>query len=284
MIAARNFHIAESVTSSIMMPDHDINTRGDLASEGRLPLMLLPGMMCVVRLWSDIPERVAAACCLVIQPALHLESSVEALAVRNLDSAPPRFSIAGLSMGGIVALEICRLAPGRVARLALLNTNARPDAPGKSELRARQIEQVHKGGLARVIRDELKPTYPSASRDHDLELKALIMDMAMKLGSEAFVQQSLALANRNGSLGYLQEIRCPVLVVCGEDDSLCPLEYHEEIVDRIPQARLEILPHCGHLSSLEHPALVAGLMHAWLREPAPQDQNTHSIKEASTHG
>ena len=91
MIAARNFHIAESVTSLIMMPDHDINTRGDLASEGRLPLMLLPGMMCDERMWSDIPERVAAACGQVIHPALQVESSVEALAMRILDSAPPRF-------------------------------------------------------------------------------------------------------------------------------------------------------------------------------------------------
>jgi pimeloyl-ACP methyl ester carboxylesterase len=249
----------------------------------RLPLILLPGMMCDERMWADIPRRINAACGPIFLSSLCGADSIEMLASQILDVAPPKFSLAGLSMGGIVAIEVLRQAPERVARLALLNTNARPDASDKAGLRARQVEQVRQGKLQQVVQDELKPTYPSASRDHDLGLKKLILDMALKLGGAVFEQQSLALANRQGSLDFLPEIRCPVLVICGREDSLCPVEYHLEIAALVPHANLKIIPECGHLSTLEHPAFVAEALTTWLQAPLSQDQNRPEGEEALDH-
>lgn len=167
-------------------------------------------------------------------------------------------------MGGIIAFEIMRQAPERVLRLALLDTNYRAEAPARRALREQQIEQVQAGGLARVLREELKPNYLARAHRTNSKLLDQVLAMGLDLGEEAFVAQSLALRDRRDSTSILESIQCPTLVLCGEEDSLCPIELHAHMAEQIVKARLIVVPECGHLSPMEQPAVVNRELEFWL--------------------
>lgn len=216
-------------------------------------LLLLPGMMCDERLWSpqsrDLPQRVFHA------DTTRADSFVT-MASQVLESAPERFAVAGLSMGGILAFEIWRQAPRRVSHMALLDTSPHADSPERRTLRLQQIELALAGGLRELAVESLKPLYLAESHRDDDELLQLILDMVLDLGPEVFQQQSMALRSRADSVALLDTITCPTLVLCGDEDMLCPPAFHELMADRIPDARLCIVDDCGHISTLEQPAIV----------------------------
>ena len=174
----------------------------------------------------------------------------------TLANAPDRFAIAGLSMGGILAFEIWRQAPERVTHIALLDTNPHAEMPERRALRPTEIEVALGGGLRKLAIESLKPLYLAAAHRDDEELLGTILDMALDLGPEVFRTQSLALRDREDSVATLETIVCPTVVLCGDEDSLCPVSYHELMAERIPNARLQIIANCGHLSSLEQPDTV----------------------------
>jgi pimeloyl-ACP methyl ester carboxylesterase len=183
------------------------------------------------------------------------DDSMAGIARRILSEAPPRFALIGLSMGGYVAFEILRQAPGRVAKLVLLDTTARPDAPEQTEARKRQIEMAQDGrfdGIAQL----LFPRFVAASRHGDRELQSLVRAMAEQTGPEAFVRQQTAIMNRADSRPTLKDIRSPTLVVVGADDTLTPPDRAAEMAAAIPGARQIVVPNCGHLSTLEQPQAV----------------------------
>ena len=136
-----------------------------IRSTGRPVLVLLPGMMCDQRLWRAQVECFSADYELVIGDISGADSISE-IATRILSTLPPSFSLAGLSMGGIIALEMWRQAPERIQRLALLDTNHQADAPEKFSIRNQQMEQVALGGLLEVMREELKPNYLAQCHKH----------------------------------------------------------------------------------------------------------------------
>lgn len=212
--------------------------------------LLLPGMMCDARLWAPQIEKIGIPAAV---PALDGADSIASLASQVLDTAPPAFALAGLSMGGILAFEIWRQAPDRVTHLALLNTNPHPESPERAMQRLEQIEQVLNGGLRDLVRGSLKPLYLAACNRNDDELLATIMAMTLDLGPEVFQRQTIAVKNRPDSVPTLPTISCPTVVMCGREDTLCPVSYHELMADRIPKAELVVLDDCGHLASLEQP-------------------------------
>ena len=232
-------------------------------------LLLLPGMMCDARMWQAQIDGLPIP---VSVPLSTRHDNFADAAADILDSAPPRFAVAGLSMGGILAFEIWRQAPRRITHLALLDTNPFPDAPEKQSLRLEQIEQVLAGGLRSLAVDSLKPMYLAASNREDEALLNTLLDMALDLGPEVFRLQSLALRNRPDSEPTLAEIDCPVTVLCGAEDTLCPVDYHEFMADRIRDAKLVIIDNCGHLASMEQPAIV----NQELRELLARDARTGS--------
>ena len=216
-------------------------------------VLLLPGMLCDHRLWRYQADELG--------PSVHYadtshDDSFEAMAARVLRDAPPTFGIAGLSMGGILAFEIWRQAPERVTHMALLDTNPQPDTPERRSLRLEQIAKAMSGGLRELAVDSLKPLYLAAAHRDDEALLELVLDMAMDLGPEVFERQSQALRNRPDSVPTLDTIDCPALVLCGDEDTLCPPKYHHLMAERIDGARLCIVENCGHLSSLEQPEVV----------------------------
>ncbi len=226
------------------------------------PLLLLPGMMCDARIFSPQIARFSAGRPVMMAPLTGRTSFAE-LAEDILAHAPPRFALAGLSMGGIAAMEIVRQAPDRVSRLALMDTNPLPEPAERAAARDSQIERVRAGALRAVMRDEMKPNYltdgPTTGRILDL-----CMAMAEALGAEVFADQSSALKRRPDYRDTLRAVAVPTLILCGEDDALCPLERHEMMRDLVPGARLTVIPGAGHLPTLEQPQRTNEELEQWL--------------------
>lgn len=227
-----------------------------------LPLVLLPGMMCDARLFGPQIARFSGKRPIQLAP-ITAHETVEALAGDVLQHAPPRFALTGLSMGGIVAMEVFRQAPDRVDRLALLDTNPRAELDEVKAGREPQIEKVRTGGLLEVMRDELKPNYLADGKNRQ-EVLDLCMEMALDLGPEVFERQSRALQNRPDQQETLRSVNCPALILMGEDDRLCPLDRHQQMQDLIPDSTLKIVRGAGHLPALEQPDAVNKALEDWL--------------------
>jgi len=229
-----------------------------------LPVVLVPGLLASARLYAaQIP---ALWQCGPVMVADHTrDDTMAAIAARILASAPPVFALAGLSMGGYVGFEIVRQAPQRVARLALLDTSARPDTPEQSAGRRAQIALASQGRFAEIL-DAQFPRLVGRMHREDRSLRALLEQMAEEVGVAAFIRQQTAIMGRLDSRPTLGSIRCPTLVLVGEDDELIPLERAAEIAHGIARARLVTVPRCGHVSTLEQPAEVTRALLEWLRD------------------
>lgn len=226
------------------------------------PLLLLPGMMCDARLFAPQINEFSADYPVMVAP-LTGRSTITELSQDILSNAPSQFALAGLSMGGIVAMEIIRQAPERVLSLALIDTTPTADSAARAIERDAQIDRVRKGGLRSVMRDEMKPNYLADGLNKDQVLD-LCMEMANALGVDGFISQSRALQQRSDQRDILSTIDVPTLILCGEDDTLCPVERHEMMRDLIPNARLAIIPGSGHLPVLEQPKLTNKEIKLWL--------------------
>jgi pimeloyl-ACP methyl ester carboxylesterase len=191
------------------------------------------------------------------------DDTMAAIARRILGGAPPRFALAGLSMGGYIALEIVRQAADRVERLALLDTGARADTPEATAKRLTNIALAEAGRFEEIIGPQF-PLYVHPSRANDAGLKADYLAMCRDVGPEGYVRQQKAIMARVDSRPLLPAIRCPTLVLVGEQDAATPPALSEEMAAAIPGARLVTIPTCGHLSTMEQPEAVTRELLAWL--------------------
>jgi pimeloyl-ACP methyl ester carboxylesterase len=228
----------------------------------KIPLVLLPGLLCDAALWHAQVEGLSPLAEPVVID-LTQDDTLGAMARRALAAAPPSFALAGLSMGGYVAQEIMRQAPERVAKLALLDTSARADTPEQAARRRGLIELSEKGEFKGVT-PRLLPLLIHAARHEDKPLTEIVMGMAERVGKEAFLRQQRAIMGRPDGREDLRRIACPTLVLCGRQDALTPLTLHEEIAGLVPGAKLTVVEDCGHLSTLEKPATVTAALRQWL--------------------
>lgn len=226
------------------------------------PLILLPGMMCDARLFGPQIDALSNRVPLMSFP-LSQQDSVEAIAAEILNNAPPRFALAGLSMGGIVAMEVLRQAPDRVERLALLDTNPLAETPEVKARRAPQMAAVREGRLRQVMRDEMKPNY-LADGPRQGAILDLCMAMATDLGPDVFLRQSQALMDRIDQRATLSAYTGKTLVLCGRADGLCPVERHQLMHDLLPDSVLTIIEDAGHLPTLEQPQETTAALIRWL--------------------
>jgi len=214
------------------------------------PILFIPGLLCTEALFA---KQIVAFADRPIMVANHREhDSIAGMARSILDQAPDRFSLIALSMGGYIAMEIMREAPDRVARLALLDTNSRPDGTDQAERRQFLIDMTRKRGFTKVPH-LLYPGFVHESREEDEDLKAIVVEMAHHTGPDAFIRQQTALINRIDSRPRLGEISCPTMVLVGDGDRLTPVEISREIHEHIPGSDLVVVEGCGHLSPLEAP-------------------------------
>lgn len=227
-------------------------------------LLLLPGLLCDRTLWAAQIAGLGSIADIMIGD-LTDDETVDGMAERVLASAPPRFALAGLSMGGYVSFAIMRRAPERVERLALLDTSARPDTPEQTQVRLDLIALAQRGTFKGVT-PQLLPRWIHPQHMQNERLVRTVTEMTLRVGPEAFIRQQRAIMTRPDSRPGLSRIACPTLVLCGREDMATPVEVHREIAADIPDSRLTIIEHCGHLSTMEKPDEVTAAMRAWLTE------------------
>lgn len=225
-------------------------------------LVLIPGLACTARLFE--PQIAALSGERTIVVADHTrDDSIPAMAARLLHDAPARFALAGLSMGGYVAMEIMRQAPHRVERLALLDTSARPDTPEASHDRERlialaeagRLEEIHSALWERLVHPEHRG---------DGALQDIILEMLRETGPDVYIRQQRAIMARADSRVSLPGIEIPTLVLVGEGDAITPPEIAREMAEMIEWASLVVIPGAGHMSTLEQPDRVTQALQLWL--------------------
>jgi pimeloyl-ACP methyl ester carboxylesterase len=225
-------------------------------------LVLIPGLACTSRLFE--PQIAALSGERSILVADHSQDdSIPGIAARFLREAPERFALAGLSMGGYIALEVMRQAPERVARLALLDTSARPDSVEASQDRERLIA-LAQAGRFEDIHSKLWPRLVHPNHHSDQALQEVVFGMMRETGTDAYIRQQRAIMARTDSRPTLPGIEIPTLVLVGEGDAITPLEIAREMAEMIEWASLVVVPESGHLSTLEQPERVTQVLRLWL--------------------
>lgn len=229
-----------------------------------LPLIFLPGLLCDDALWTHQLAHLKDVCAPQVA-LLTQQDSIASMARHVLDMAPDRFALCGLSMGGYVAQEVMRQAPQRVDRLALIDTSARADTPQQLEKR-KSLIALAKTGKFKGVTPKLLPLLLSPEHLKNEALCDVVMQMAERVGREAFVRQQMAIMGRPDGRGDLARITCPTLVIVGREDALTPPEHAEEMAQGIKGARLAVVEQCGHLAPLEQPQATTALLRLWLAD------------------
>lgn len=228
-----------------------------------MPILLVPGLVSSPRIFAPVVPALWRLGPVTV--ANHIrDDNMGAIARRILAEAPPRFALAGHSMGGCIAFEIMRQAPDRVAKLALINTQARADTPEATERRRGMMARA-KSGQYRAVLDELFAGFVHPSRRDDASLRQLVHGMGEDVGVDSFIRQQTALIGRPDSRPALAWIKCPTLVLTGDEDNTIPNALSKEMADGIRRAKLVILPNCGHLPQPEQPEATAAVLVEWLR-------------------
>ena len=225
-------------------------------------LLFIPGLGCNSRLYAAQVQALAGR--VEISVADHTRgTSIAEIAAQILADAPPRFALCGLSMGGYLSMEIMRQAPGRVERLALLDTTAAPDTPEGRARREATMQRAGAGDYEGVI-EMLYPVLVRPAAHADAALKAAVGDMMREVGVAAFLRQQAAILGRVDSRPSLPAIRCKTMVLVGADDALTPPPAAREMASLISGAALVEIPDCGHMAPMEQPDVVTRALTAWL--------------------
>jgi pimeloyl-ACP methyl ester carboxylesterase len=221
----------------------------------RPTLFLLPGLLCDAEIWSRQSATLGESA-EIMTPDFRYVRSIPAMAQLVLDSAPDRFSVAGHSMGGRVALEVYRMAPERVERLALLDTGIHPRRPGEEAGRQELVELARRDGMEAMAARWLPPML----HPNHMALLAPLTAMVQRSTPETFGNQQRALLDRPDARTVLPAIHCPTLVLCGREDAWSPVVQHEEIAALIPGSKLVVIEECGHMSPVEQPEAVTNAL------------------------
>jgi len=229
------------------------------------PLLLLPGLMNDDRVWAPVVAALSTERHVHIAPT-HLHASVEESARAAILSMPTgRFAVAGFSLGGYVALQICRQTPERIAGIGLVSTGARADTDDAKQSRQRMVEAMGSGtATLEQIAISFADRVIHPSRLEDKKLLALLADMASAVGSDGFARQQHAAMNRAESLELLPTLKVPALVLCGHEDKVTPLALSVEMASLLPNAELVTVEKSGHMVTLERPDDVVAAVLRWL--------------------
>jgi len=225
------------------------------------PVIMIPGLGSDATVWERTIDELGPNYRCEVGDTLS-DSSLEGMAWRILEGAPARFALAGVSMGGMIAMTIMRIAPERVTRLALFDTNARPDTPEQIERRraanaamlaATDLRSVAGPGIAYMVHPDTR---------HDV--RDALAAMAVRVGAAAYIRQNEAVAVRGDLFPVLASVNVPALVAVGANDLMTPAAFSQAIADALPTAELHIIPDCGHLPPIDKPAATADLIRRWL--------------------
>lgn len=226
-----------------------------------LPIVLITGQLLTAAVWQPLIDAWGDR--EVIVADNRSDDTIAGFAQRLLDSAPPKFVLVGHAMGGFIAFEVMRRAPGRVAKLALISTLASADGRAQTARRQGYIDLVESGNFDQVVEERIPILFPEDRRS-DERLLGIARAMAADTGADTFLAQQRAIMARIDSRPRLGEIAVPTLLVWGEKDGITSRAHHDEIVDAIPGARIEVIAGVGHLPTVEAPELVVPLLTAFV--------------------
>jgi len=230
------------------------------------PLYLLPGLICNEHIWAA-QLRALVDFELVAVPGYDNDRSLVTMAARVLASAPAKISLVGHSMGGRVALEMFRMAPDRIERLALLDTGVHPLKAGEEDKRMALLEIGRQKGMEALV-DLWLPPMVHPDRRSDDSFMAPLRRMCVSAGIQQFEDQTIALLGRTDQRPLLSEIKCPTLVAVGSEDVWSPVSQHREIAAEIQDAEIVIFEGAGHMAPAEEPDQVSEALRQWLERDA----------------
>lgn len=223
------------------------------SNQNKTPCVLISGLLSNATLWHHqiryLPETV------VFSPD---QNTADKMIQSILEASPPRFALAGHSMGGWICLEIMRQAPERVVKLCLLNTTAKSDSHAKQKNRQENISKAKDGGF-KEIATKIANSFVFNSRVLDQVEK-----MFLEVGLEAFINQEEAMLNRKETQSILKSINCQTLIIHAANDRNFSFQDHNELASSIPRAKLAIIEDCGHMTPLERPQALTTLLRLWL--------------------
>ena len=230
-----------------------------------VPVVLLPGLMCDARVFGHQINDLSCDHVVTVAPVTQA-SRIEDIARSLLAKLPGRFALAGLGMGGIVAMEILRQSPKRVDRICIMDASPLPETPEDAAAREPAIIKARAGGIDAVLADVFRPEYlaPGPGR---MDVLRQMHQMGTDLGCEVFIRQSRALQRRRDQQAALRRCKSPALIVCGAQNALTPVRRYSFMADLMPDARLEIIPDAGHVPTLERPDAVTAVLRGWLDRP-----------------
>ena len=231
------------------------------------PLLLLPGIMNDARVWMPVRTAFGPAARPIVVARTDLHDHVTAIAAAAISLMPAgKFAVAGFSLGGYVALEVCRQAPDRIAGLALVDTGARADTPESTENRRKQIAELDGGGSSYAdVAGAFPPKLLHPDHLADAAFVELLADMARAVGPEGFKRQQTAAMTRPDNRAVLRGVRAPALVVCGEDDKVTPPELSDEMASLLAgEVERVAVPTAGHMTTLEQPEAVTAALARWV--------------------
>lgn len=231
----------------------------------REPLILLPGLMCDARVFLSQIVALSAEGPVTVSPLTRGER-IDEMASDLLTGAPQRFALAGMGLGGMVALEVLRRAPDRVTRIALLDTDPLAETPQQAAERDPLMIRVKAGKLDEVM-DTLVPSEALAPTPWRLEVRAQVREMARALGPEVFLRQMRALQRRRDQQGTLRRAKVPMLILCGARDPVYPVRRHSFMAELVQGSVLTVVEDAGLLPTLEQPDVVTKALQGWMRAP-----------------
>ncbi len=226
-------------------------------------VILLPGLACDAELWAHQAAALGALAPVQVADVHTRAATLPAMAERLLAEHAGELVLVGASMGGMLALHAHRLAPERVRGIALLGSTARPDTPELIRLRTEACALFAAGRMDEVLRaNVLFAFHPTQAPRPGLVPRYLAM--IGRAGAEQLIAQNRAVMAREDLRPHLPQVRCPVLVACGEADQLTPPEVSREMAALLPQAQLELVPGAGHMLTMEQPERVSALLLRWV--------------------
>lgn len=230
-----------------------------------IQLLLLPGLACNAVMWQHQMGVLPSGLNPLVSDVHTRFDTVPAMAQALLQEQPGELVLCGASMGGILAMEVVRQAPGRVKALALLGTNARPETPDMAQLREAAINFFNQGRAREVLMVNL-PLAFHPSRAADTALTQTYLDFVLAAGDLQLIRQNRAIMSRPDARLHLPQVACPTLVICGDADQLTPPECSREIAALVPGAELAMIAQCGHMLTMERPLEVNAVLLPWLQK------------------
>jgi pimeloyl-ACP methyl ester carboxylesterase len=227
-------------------------------------LALIPGLLCDHRLWRNQIATLARYAEVVVADITR-HQTISEMADAILQTSPPRFSIAGFSLGSQVALEIVRRSADRIERLALLSATRGGLLHAAESAIRNAVSIIESGGFDQYL-EAAYPTYVGDSHIHDAALKLCFMNMAHTVGPVAGLRQMRALLAITSPFVNLDQIECPTIIIGGREDRRTTPGAHEPLAKEIPGSTLVIIDNAAHFTPLEQPETVSDVMRRWMAE------------------